>query len=415
MIEIHLLFVGLLIGTRAFFTLLSMLNVRHADDTVAAERDWLTETLELDDPDRMLDYLRTRQGLENLQSWVTLGFVLVVLYSGLYRRAAEAVGTLDQGPVVEGTVFIVGAILAHTVLNLVFGIVGQFVVEEIFDFNEATVTEFLKNQAIGVVFTTVIFAALIAGLLGAIGALPQYWWLAGVGLFAAFILGQNLLHTRVILPLKYDTKQIDDGEPHDAVSEVFEGVGASCERVYEVETSSESSKLNAMFTGFGSSKRVFLYDTLIDELDTPQLKSVIAHELGHWKHRHVWKQVATGLAKAVVVLFALWYLLNTSWLYGMFGLPQESYVGLLTGFLWVSPLLGLTAPLDNRLSYSHEYEADAFAVDLTDDLDAELNVLRTLSEENLTNPFPHPWYAAFNHDHPPAPERMRHVREQSGD
>jgi len=412
MIVHHLLFVGLWVGTTAFFTMLSVLNLRHAERTVEAERGWLAESLGLDDPGETLDYLRAREGIGGLQSWVTLGFLLVVLYSGLYRDAALAVSELGLGSVAEGVVFVVGVVLANVLLQFAFGVVRQFAVEEIFGFNEASVGDFLKTQLVGIAFNAVIVTVLVGGLLAAATVAPGLWWVAGVALFGVVSLAANVLQARIVLPLQYDTEPIEDGDLHDAVSTVFDRVGASCEHVYEVETSSHSSKLNALFTGFGSSKRVFLFDTLIEELDREELQSVVAHELGHWKHRHVWKQFTVGLLKVSVLLFTLWYLVNTTWLYEMFGLPQETYVGLLTGFLLVSPMFRLSSVLDNRLSYRHEYEADEFAVDVTGDVDAELRVLRILSEENLDNPFPHPWYAAFEETHPPTPERMRHVRER---
>lgn len=415
MIGIHLLFVGLLVGTEAFFTTLSVLNIRHAEEKVASERAWLTDSMAVNDPDSILDYLRTNQGVGVLQSWVTLGFLLVVLYSGLYRTAARKVSTLGLDPILEGLVFILGALLAYVAMKLVFTIFRQFVVEESFGFNQATIVGFLRTQFIGITFTLLIFGVLTTGLLLAIEILPQLWWVAGVGLFAVVFVGSTVVQSRVVLPLMYDTSAIEDGELYEVITETFDAAGGTCDAVYAINTSKETSKLNAIVTGFGPSKRVYLFDTLVDALDETEIQSVVAHELGHWQNGHLWKKIGMNLLVNGIVLFALWALMQTAWVYAIFNLPQETYVGLLTAVLWVYPLQRLASPLSNWLSYRHEYEADAFAVSLTGDVDASLEAFRTLTDENLGNPFPHPWYAAFNLTHPPMPDRMRHVREQFED
>jgi STE24 endopeptidase len=297
-------------------------------------------------------------------------------------------------------------------VKLVFGIVRQFVVEEIFGFNEASVADFLKTQAIGIGFSLLVWGVLGAGLLVAIDTMPQLWWIAGTGLFTVVILGMSVLQTRVIIPLMYDTSQIEGGELHDAVTDIFDAAGGRCDAVYSIETSSETSRLNAVVSGIGASKRVFLYDTLVEELEDAEIQAVLAHELGHWQNGHLWKKVCANIAVTALMLAGLWALMQTGWLYDSFGLPQETYVGLLTGAIWLYPVQRLVAPLHNWLSYRHEYEADGFAISLTGDIEANLNALRTLTDENLINPFPHPWYAAFNHAHPPAPERMRHVQDE---
>lgn len=220
-----------------------------------------------------------------------------------------------------------------------------------------------------------------------------------------------MLQTRVLVPLLYDAEKIADEDLRDAVTDVFGETGATCEALYTIETGEQTTKLNAMVGGFGPGKRVYLFDTLVAELTVPELRTVLAHELGHWKRRHLWKKVGALLATAAVLLFVLSVLTSTGWLYGMFDLPRETYVGLLTGWLWIYPFQRLSAPLNNWLSYRHEHEADASALESTGELEATVDALRKLSDENLTNPFPHPWYAAFEQTHPPVPERIRHLRE----
>ncbi|MFC7057753.1 M48 family metalloprotease [Halovenus salina] len=165
--------------------------------------------------------------------------------------------------------------------------------------------------------------------------------------------------------------------------------------------------------GFGRAKRVVLFDTLVEKLDGPEVEGVLAHELAHWKRNHVWKRTGATALQLGVVLAAVGYLLSTEWLYELFELPEVSYAGLFVAVLFVMPLLELTAPIVNKLSLAHEREADSFAVDVMGEGEPMVGALSNLAGENLSNPFPHPWYAAFNHQHPPIPERIRLIQEEA--
>jgi STE24 endopeptidase len=142
---------------------------------------------------------------------------------------------------------------------------------------------------------------------------------------------------------------------------------------------------------------------------------VLAHELAHWKKAHIWKQLAASAVQMAVVFAFLWWVTASQWAYSAFGLPQETYAALGIGLLVAGPLLTLTAPLTNRLSLAHEREADDFAAETMGEAASMTRALRTLAGENLSNPFPHPAYAAFHLTHPPIPERIRRLRERYGD
>ncbi len=158
-----------------------------------------------------------------------------------------------------------------------------------------------------------------------------------------------------------------------------------------------------------------LFDTLVDQMDRAAIQAVLAHELAHWKKAHIWKQVAASAVQMAVVFAFLWWVTTSQWVYAAFGLPGETYAALGIGLLYATPVLSLTAPLTNRLSLAHEREADDFAAETMGGAAEMTRALRTLAGENLSNPFPHPAYAAFNLTHPPIPERIRRLREQYGE
>ncbi|MFB6128058.1 MAG: M48 family metallopeptidase [Halolamina sp.] len=412
MFELHVALVGLLVGTQALFTALAVLNVRHSERELRDNAEWLRESLGLSEPERNADYLRLGTGIGQLESWVFLGAALLVLYSGLYRDAVAFVAGLGLGPLLEGVVLLVGLVVLTQLASVPFGLVRTFVVEELFEFNQQTLGLWARDQLIGLVVSIALVAVLGGGILLAIDALGALWPVAGVALIAAVSLLMLVLVPQVIMPLQYDFTPIEDGELRDAVESVFERAGFTCEGIFEVELSSHTTKSNAFFMGFGPAKRVGLGDTLIERHDLDEIESVLAHELGHYRLRHIWKRLGAMLVRYGVSLTVLAVLLEQPWLTAMFGLPATDYAALLTASIWLWPVSRLAAPLDNRLSIRHEYQADAFAAETTGDPRAEMRALAKLEEDNLGNPFPHPWYELVHYDHPPIPKRVRAVGER---
>lgn len=415
MIVPHIALVALLVGTQVLFTVLAVLNVRHSERTIDERSAWLRETLGLSDPGRNADYLRARTGVSQLSSWATLGAILLVLYSGLYREAVAFVEGLGLGTVGEGIVLFLGVVVGIQLLSAPFSLFRTFVVEEIFEFNEQTPRVWLRDQVIGLCFAALLTAVVGGGLLLSVQALGRWWPVAGVALLAVVSLVMQVLFPRVIMPLIYDFKPIEDGELRASVESVFTDADFSPDGVYEVEFSSHTSKANAFFAGFGPSKRVGVADTLIEGHELPEVESVLAHELGHYRLRHVWKLLGGSLLVNGVLLVGLAVLIDQPWLTSMFGLGGADaplYGSLLTGGLWLWPLLRLASPLTNQLSIRFEYQADAFAVETTGDPEAEVTALRKLADDNLSNPFPHPWYETVHYDHPPIPKRVQAIQER---
>jgi len=405
--ELHAAFVVLLVGTQAFFTALSVLNVRHADRLVDRKASWLADTLGIDDTNDLSDYHRLTTAFSELQSWVGLVVLLVVLYAGGLSWAVDLLAATGLSTVSQGLLFFGGLVVAAQLFSLPFSVVSTFGIEEVFDFNQQTPRLFARDTVltlgISLVFTVVLGGAILAF----VNALPTLWPLAAWLLFIVFSLVMQILYPRVIAPLFNDFDPVESGDLREAVEDVFERAGFSTSKIYTMDASRRSSQLNAYFIGFGQTKRVVLFDTLVDSMEMPELQGVLAHELAHWKEAHIWKQFASSAVRMGIVFAALGALVAFEPLYAAFGIPETAtYAGLLLAALIVGPLLQFTAPLANRLSLKHEREADAFAADVMGP-EPMVDALGRLANENLANPFPHPWYATFHYSHPPIPERIR--------
>ena len=417
MLGYHALLVGLLVGTTALATGLSILNVRHGRREMRENEGWLESSLGIEDAGTVIDYERATTGLGLLQSWVLLAALLGLLYTGVLTDAVTLLVESGLHPVVQGVAFFLGLIAAQRVTSAPFDLYSTFVIDEQFDFNETTPWLWLRDFVVGLVVAAVLAGALVGVLLALIEFLPTLSWVVGGWLVVVgFMLLSQILYPRVIAPLFNDFEPVEQGDLREGVESVFERAGFEVSEIYTMDASRRSSRLNAYFVGFGRAKRVVLFDTLVEKLERPQIESVLAHELAHWKKGHIWKLIGASAIQVGVVLVALGYLVSTEWVYDLFALPAEaSYAGLFVSLLFVFPVLELSSPIVNRLSLAHEREADAFAVEVMGEGEPMVEALATLARENLANPFPHPWYAAFNHSHPPVPERMRYIEAHTPD
>ncbi len=404
--------VVLLVGTEAFFTALAVLNLRHQETTLASERDWVIEELGIDEPDDALDYERLTTGISQLRSWVTLGLVLLVLFSGVFGDAVTTVQTLDS-TVAEAAVFTAGVVVAVQLAGVPFDLVETFVVEELFGFNNQTLGLWLRDlvvgTAVGVAFAVPIGVAIVWFVVNV-----TFWPVAGWALVVGFSVAMLVVKPRVIDPLFYDFEPLAEGELREAVDDVFETAGYRTQQVYRMNASKRSGHSNAYFVGFGPAKRVVLFDTLIDGMDPAAIKSVLAHELAHWREGHIWKFVGLGAVRMAVVFGILAAVVETGVATAIVPAPDTPYVALTVGVLIVAPFNRLTSPLENYLSLGYEREADAYAVEIVGG-EPMARALGDLAADNLSVPFPHPTYETFHHNHPPIPERIRRVRELDPD
>jgi STE24 endopeptidase len=403
-----LVLAGVLVATEGFFTLLSVLNLRHGAETLRAEAEWVREEFGVDDPDEVVAYQRAGTRLSIARRWTLLAVLLAVLLSGVAGPAVRTVqAAIPFGPVVEGTVLLVAAGLGLGVVGLPFDAVSTFRIEERFGFNNQTPALWVRDKLVGLVVSTIIGAVALAVVLTALTRLPTLWPAAALVAYLAFSLLMLVVYPRVIAPLFNDFVPVE-GDLREAVEGVFDRAGFECDQVYEMDASRRSSHANAYFVGFGETKRVVLFDTLVEQHPIEEVQAVLAHELAHWKRAHIWRQFAAGAVQVGVLLAVAGVLVDQPWLYAPVGVESPA-VGLALAGLWVWPLSRLSAPLSNRLSLAHEREADDFAAEVF--APAPLaSALARLAGENLSNPFPHPLYAAFHYTHPPVPERIRRLR-----
>ena len=347
----------------------------------------------------------SRVGL--IESLFSSLLLLLFLFGGLLEWYDDLILGLTTSFVGQGCLFVLGLLLAQTLLDIPFSLYRTFVIEERFQFNASTpklwITDLLKSLAIGVI----LISLLTAGSLALVQASPNLWWLWVWGLFALITLLLMYLSPVLIEPLFFKFQPLQDQALAERVKDVMKQAGLQVERVQQVDASRRSKHSNAYFTGIGRVKRIVLFDTLLEQMSDDEILGVLAHEAGHWKLGHIWKRLLSMELVSLVVCWSFWLVLSWDGLSGWFGLVELSFLGkvLLVGFLASLVSFPLT-PISSLRSRRHEWQADQFARNLTCEPEPLASALVKLCKENLSNLHPHPFYAWFYYSHPPVVERI---------
>lgn len=352
--------------------------------------------------------------VETRFGFVTSTFDLAVLLtfwgSGGFQWLDAWVRGFELGSIVTGLLYVGALVLAKGVLELPFSLYSTFVIEGRFGFNRTTPRVFALDLAKGLALAVVLGAPLLALVLllferaGEVAWL--YCWLAS-SLFVLFI---QLVFPAWVLPLFNRFEPLPEGELREAISRYAESVNFALQGVFVMDGSRRSSRGNAFFAGLGKHRRIALYDTLLDKHTASELVAVLAHEIGHYKKRHVVKNFAISLAHSGLMFFLLSIFLTHEGLFEAFYLEKTSiYAGLVIFGLLYSPIELILQMLMNLLMRRDEFEADRFAAE-TAEPEAMVSALKKLSADNLMNLTPHPFYVFLNLSHPPAVKRIRAIR-----
>lgn len=344
-------------------------------------------------------------------SWISHIFQLLVIllfwFSGGFELLDSWVRELNPNPVVRGLLFIGTLGIGTGLVSLPFGIYHTFVIEERFGFNRTNWRTFLLDKIKGLCLTAILGVPLLAGIL----TFFQYtganaWWYCWTAVTAYMLVVQFIAPT-LIMPLFNKFVPLGDGKLKSAIVDYARSIQFPVRNIMVMDGSRRSAKSNAFFTGFGKNKRIVLFDTLIEKHSIPELVAVLAHEMGHYKKKHIMTMLIAGILQSGLMFFLLSFFLSYRGLYEAFYLTQPSiYAGLVFFAMVYSPLEFFLGLFRQILSRRNEYAADRFAADTTRTPVAMVQALKKLSVHNLSNLTPHPFYVYLNYSHPPVLERI---------
>ena len=359
---------------------------------------------------RSQEYTRTRTRFGIVASTVQLAVVLLFWSQDGFGRLDEVVRGLELGPLATGLAYLGALGLGWHLVHLPFSWYSTFVIEERFGFNKTDARTFWGDQLKGLLLAAFLGGLLLSAVLWLFRGAGESAWLWCWGVVAAFLILVQFVAPAWIMPLFHRFEPLEDGELRAAILDYARSVSFPLEGIYVIDGSRRSTKANAFFTGFGSNKRIALFDTLVARHTTEELVAVVAHEIGHYRRRHILQGMVIGLAHVGLLFWLLSRFVHSEGLFEAFGVREPSvYVGLvLFGLLYTPIELALSLAL-NALSRRNEYQADAFAVATTGRARELSDALRKLTAENFSNLSPHPFYVALNDSHPPLRERLEAI------
>jgi STE24 endopeptidase len=361
---------------------------------------------------RAQDYLKARTRLAWISSCVFLAATLAFWLCGGFGVLDEWVRSLGLGPVLSGLIYVGALLIGRSILAVPFQAYTVFVIEERFGFNRTNFKTFFADGVKALAVSVLIGGSLLSGVLALFEyAGPRAWWF-GWALVVVFTAAVQFVMPRFILPLFNKFTPLDEGELRAAIFRYVRSLRFPLENVFVMDGSRRSTKSNAFFTGFGKHRRIVLFDTLIRAHTTPELVAILAHETGHYRKKHILKNLAFAAVHSGVLLFAFSFTLRFPILFEAFFVEQPSvYAGLVLFSLLLRPFDLLLDLLLNMVSRSHEREADRFAVETTHDKNALVSALKKLSADNLSNLSPHPLHVALSYSHPPIQQRLRSIED----
>ena len=365
------------------------------------------------------DKYRLQQGYEVetskfsfIQGFLGLVLTLIVLYYGVLGSLHEWISSFGFERITSSLIFFGFILFAMKVLALPFSYWSTFVIEEKYGFNRTTPKLFFIDILKSMLLTIVIGGGLLALIIWIFYSAGQWFWLIALIVVVAFSLIANTLYSTLIVPLFNKQEPLKEGELLDAIKDLAAKVRFPVSKVFVIDGSKRSTKANAYFSGFGKSRRVVLYDTLIQEMNTEEILAVLAHEVGHYKKRHIWINLGLGVVQSAVMLYIFGRMSTSTDFSVALGYHQATepvfHLSLIAFGILFNPIETIIGLLTNMLSRRMEYQADAFAAGFN--LGGSLvNGLKKLSAKNFSNLTPHPAYVFVNYSHPTLKQRIERI------
>jgi STE24 endopeptidase len=387
------------------------LNLRHLREELPDEFEGFYDAERYATSQR---YLRdnTRFGL--LRSSLGTGLLLVFIPVGGFDLVDRIARAAEQGEIVTGLLFGGILLLAGQLMAIPFSWYDTFVIEERYGFNKTTPRTFAIDLVKGLALSTVIGAPVFALILWFFGAAGSLAWMLCWGAVVVIQVFLIFVAPYVIMPLFNKFTPLEEGALRQALEDYAREQQFRMKGVYQMDGSRRSAKSNAFFTGFGHSRRIVLYDTLIKQHTVPELVAVVAHEMGHYKKRHIVQAMVRAVVTTGITFYLLSLFINNPGLFAAFGMDHVSVYASLVffGFLY-TPIGVAVSAVEHAISRRQEFDADAYAAETTDDAEAMINALKKLSVDNLSNLTPHPMKVFLDYSHPPVLRRIEALRRQS--
>jgi len=380
----------------------------HRDEVPGAFKD----TIALEDHQKAADYTIDKGSLGRVDAVLGAIVLLTFTLGGGIDAVIGFWSGYDLSPLWNGIVIILSAFFLMYLVDIPISLYQTFVLEEKYGFNRSTVKQFVTDQLLQMGLALVIGVPLLALILWIMDGVGPYWWLLAWAILLSFSVLMSWAFPTFIAPLFNKFTPLADEELKTRIQSLLNRCGFNSKGVFVMDGSRRSGHGNAYFTGLGSNKRIVFFDTLIESLDHDELEAVLAHELGHFKRKHVLKMLVASAVMSLVGFAVLGWLMEQSWFYDGLGVSQHSNAAALLLFSLVSPVFTvLLQPISAYFQRRFEFEADDFASQFANPA-AMISGLVKLYRENASTLTPDPLYSAFHYSHPPAAIRIANLEDK---
>lgn len=411
-------FVGFLLLTVSLKYWLAARQIRHVLAHAGAVPAQFSERISLDAHRKAAAYTVARTRLGIVETAVGAGLLLALTLLGGLNGLNQALAAMLGAGFWQQVALVVVVLLLLTLVDLPFSWYRQFRIEQAFGFNRMTPALWLADLAKSLALAAALGLPLLAAIVWLMQSAGTVWWFYAWLLWVSFNALVLVLYPTVIAPLFNKFEPLKDARLAERIDALLSRTGFSSKGVFVMDGSRRSAHGNAYFTGLGRGKRIVFFDTLIERLQPSEVEAVLAHELGHFKLRHIAKRLALSFVASLVLLAALGWLVTQTWFFGGLGVVPSLSGGnegvALVLFMLVLPVFAFVfAPLGSRLSRRHEFEADAFAARFAS-AEALKSALVKLYEDNASTLTPDPLHSAFYDSHPPASIRIERLGHAAG-
>jgi STE24 endopeptidase len=399
----------LLIFSFTLETIVSFLNLKSLSSTLPPD---FKNVYDNDKYSESQKYTQATTKFSLLENGFSTGITVLFLLFGGFNIVDIWARNLGYGGIITGLIFCTTLLFLSFLSNFPFSVYSTFIIEEQFGFNRTTIKTFILDTIKTIILSLLLGLPLLALILWFFTSSGPYgWFYCWVGVFT-FTLILQFLAPILIMPLFNKFSPIEDGPLKTGILRYADEEKFKIQGIYTMDGSKRSSKLNAFFTGFGSFRKIVFYDTLIEKLETPEIVAVLAHEMGHFKLRHIIKMITGSAIQIGIMFYLLSLFLQSKGLSEAFGMDHMSIYSSLIFFGFIfSPVSMLISIIFNGISRKHEFEADRYAAESTNQPEMLIEGLKKLTVANLSNLTPHPLHVFLHYSHPPVLMRIRKLQQ----
>ena len=400
------IFIGIIVLSFIIDKILDALNAGRFDTSIPAQ---LEDVYDASEYKKSQAYKKKNYSFGILTSSISIIATLAFFFLDGFAFVDDLARSISENTIVITLLFFGIIMFASDLLSLPFGYYKTFVIEEKFGFNKTTKKTFFLDKLKGLLMLAVIGGLLLSTIVWFYEVAGSNFWMYAWGLVTIFTLFMNMYYAKLIVPLFNKQSPLEKGVLREKIEQYAEKTGFNLNHIFIIDGSKRSTKANAYFSGFGREKRVTLYDTLVNDLEEDEIVAVLAHEIGHYKRKHI---IVNLIASILTTGFTLWLLslfIGNSLLSEALNVSQPSFhIGLIAFGLLYSPISEVTGLVMNYLSRKFEYQADDYAKN-TFEAAPLISALKKLSKNSLSNLTPHPAYVFAHYSHPTLLDRCKNL------